>query len=104
MRLPPVTSAARPASSMPKGYTVARAVANRAGASQSVPMRKWLLAGGVTLLVVAGIVAFALANLGRFLERDRGWIAAQASHAVGRAVHFDEIGVSLRGGIAARLG
>jgi AsmA-like C-terminal region/Domain of Unknown Function (DUF748) len=67
-------------------------------------MRKWWLVGLGLLVVVAAVLGFALANLNRWLERNRDWLAAEASQALGREVRFEEVGVSLRGGLAARLG
>src|SRR5262245_65469085 len=66
-------------------------------------MRKWWLVGLGVLVVVVAVLGFALANLNRWLERNRDWLAAQASQALGREVRFQEVGVSLRGGVAARL-
>jgi uncharacterized protein involved in outer membrane biogenesis len=66
-------------------------------------MRKWAVVGAVAVVVVAGVLGFALANVNRWLDRNRDWVAAQASAAVGREVAFDAVGVSLRGGVSARL-
>jgi len=65
-------------------------------------MRKILILG-VVLLVLAGALFIAALNLNRYLEENRAWIAEQASGALGRPVAFDEIGVSLRGGLGARI-
>jgi AsmA protein len=67
-------------------------------------MRKWVVVAVVLLVLLAGAVGFALANLNRWLERNREWVAAQASTALGREVRFQEVGVSLRSGVSARLG
>lgn len=66
-------------------------------------MRRWIIVVLVLLVVLAGALAFALSRLDRWLEQNRAWIAAQVSQAVGREVQFDEVGVSLRGGVAGRL-
>src|SRR5512145_1988844 len=66
-------------------------------------MRKWVLAGVVVLVVAGGLLGWAFANLGRYLQQNREWVAAQASRALGRTVTFDEIGVTFAGGVAARL-
>src|SRR5580765_4191685 len=66
-------------------------------------MRKWAVVGAVAVVVVAGVLGFALANVNRWLDRNRDWVAAQASAALGREVAFDAVGVSLRGGVSARL-
>ncbi|HXV37557.1 MAG TPA: AsmA-like C-terminal region-containing protein, partial [Myxococcota bacterium] len=65
-------------------------------------MRKLLIAFAV-LLVLAGGLWYAAHNLNRYLEENRDWLAEQASTALGRPVAFDEIGVSLRGGLGARV-
>ncbi len=65
-------------------------------------MRKFLILGAL-LLIVAGALFFAAKNLNRYLEDNRAWLAEQASAALGRSVAFGEIGVSLRGGLGARV-
>lgn len=65
-------------------------------------MRKWVILGAL-LLVLAGIAAFAVGNLNTYLNDNKAWIMAQAEGALGRAVKFDEIGVSIRGGFGARV-
>jgi AsmA protein len=65
-------------------------------------MRKILILGAV-LLVLAGALFFAAINLNHYLAENRAWLAEQASAALGRPVAFDEIGVSLRGGLGARV-
>jgi AsmA protein len=65
-------------------------------------MRKLLILGGV-LLVLAVALIIAAGNLNHYLEENRDWLAEQASTALGRSVVFDEIGVSFRGGLGARV-
>jgi len=65
-------------------------------------MRKILILGAV-LLILAGALFIAANNLNRYLTENREWLAEQASSALGRSVAFDEIGVSLRGGLGARV-
>jgi uncharacterized protein involved in outer membrane biogenesis len=65
-------------------------------------MRKALILGAV-LLILAGALFVAANNLNRYLAENRDWLAEQASSALGRSVAFDEIGVSLRGGLGARV-
>jgi len=67
-------------------------------------MRRWVIVVLALLVVVAIVGAFALAGLDRWLQKNRDWVATQASQALGREVHFDAIGVSLRGGFAGRIG
>ncbi|MBW2541247.1 MAG: DUF748 domain-containing protein, partial [Deltaproteobacteria bacterium] len=65
-------------------------------------MRKLMILGAV-LLALAVALFVAASNLNHYLEENREWIAEQASAALGRSVAFDEIGVSLRGGLGARV-
>lgn len=65
-------------------------------------MRK-LLVAVVVLLVLVGAVAFAASKLNTYLQDNREWLAGQVSAALGRPVSFDEIGVSFRGGLGARV-
>jgi len=65
-------------------------------------MRKFVILGAV-LLVLAVALFVAASNLNHYLEENREWLAEQASTALGRSVTFDEIGVSLRGGLGARV-
>jgi uncharacterized protein involved in outer membrane biogenesis len=65
-------------------------------------MRKLLILGAV-LLVLAGALFIAAKNFNLYLEENRVWLAEQASSAIGRSVTFDEIGVSFRGGLGARV-
>jgi uncharacterized protein involved in outer membrane biogenesis len=65
-------------------------------------MRKILILGAV-LLILAGALIVAASNLNSYLSENREWLAEQASSAVSRSVTFDEIGVSLRGGLGARV-
>jgi len=65
-------------------------------------MRKLLILGAV-LLVLAGALFIAAKNFDLYLEENRVWLAEQASSAICRSVTFDEIGVSFRGGLGARV-
>jgi uncharacterized protein involved in outer membrane biogenesis len=65
-------------------------------------MRKLVILGAV-LLVLAVALFVAANNLNRYLDENREWIAEQATSALGRSVAFDEIGVSFRGGLGARV-
>ncbi len=65
-------------------------------------MRKLLMLGAM-LLVLAGALFIAASNLNRYLENNHEWLTEQASSALGRTVAFDEIGISLRGGLGARV-
>lgn len=65
-------------------------------------MRKLLIVL-VVLLVLAGIAAFAVSNFNTYLQNNREWLAEQASAVLGRPVAFEEVGVSFRGGLGARV-
>jgi uncharacterized protein involved in outer membrane biogenesis len=71
--------------------------------ANSRSVRRWLIGLGVLGLVVAGAAAFALVRLGRFVDDNQAWIAEQAGAALGRQVAFDELGVSLWGGLSVRV-
>jgi hypothetical protein len=47
-------------------------------------MRKWAVVGAVAVVVVAGVLGFALANVNRWLERNRDWVAARRRGARSR--------------------
>jgi len=65
-------------------------------------MRKWIVLG-VILLLIAGAMGLALANLNSYLNRNKDWLADQIANALGRKVSFSEIGVQLFGGFGARI-
>ncbi len=65
-------------------------------------MRKVAIAA-VILLVLGALVAFALLNLGRLVNRNKDYIVAQAEQAIGRKVAVEDIGVTVWGGIGVRL-
>lgn len=65
-------------------------------------MRKWIILAAL-LLVFAGAVGIALANLNAYLNQNKDWLASQVASALGRAVTFDEVGVSVLGGFGARV-
>ncbi len=66
-------------------------------------MRKVVVAL-VILFGLVGLAAFAVFNFDGYLQDNREWLAQQASDALGRPVAFDEVGVSFRGGLGARIG
>ena len=65
-------------------------------------MRRWAILG-VLLVALVAIAVLAVSNLSSYLNRNRAWLAEQVGTALGRPVEFDEIGVSLRGGLGARV-
>lgn len=66
-------------------------------------MRRWLIAGGIVVVVLVGALSVAVANLGRFLGAHREQLAARVARAVGRPVEFDDLAVSLWGGPGVRI-
>ncbi len=66
-------------------------------------MRK-LVVALVFVLVLFGLGAFAISNFNTYLENNREWLADRISTVVGRPVTFEEVGVSFRGGLGARVG
>src|SRR5919106_2162345 len=66
-------------------------------------MRKWILIAGVVVLLLVVLAGVALLSLNALIDRNKEYILAQVKEAVGRDVTVGEIGVSLWGGIGARL-
>src|SRR5262245_45380827 len=67
-------------------------------------MRRNIVVGIVGLaLGVAVALAIVAANLDRYIERNRDWIAQRIEAAVGRPVRFARLGVSLRGGVGVHV-
>lgn len=66
-------------------------------------MRRWLIAAGVVVVVLGGVLAVAVVNLGRFVDAQRQWLADRVEDEIGRPISFGEIGVSLRGGPGVRV-
>jgi len=65
-------------------------------------MRKWVVLA-VLLVLVAVAAVLAASNLNRYLNANKQWLSEQAQAALGRTVSFDEIGVSLWGGLGVRV-
>jgi uncharacterized protein involved in outer membrane biogenesis len=66
-------------------------------------MRKLMLVVGVVVLVVIGVVVYAVLDLNRIVRSQRGLILAKASDAVGRKVDVQDIHASLGWGVIADL-
>ncbi len=66
-------------------------------------MRKWIIGGVVVLLVLVIVVGVALVSLNGLIDRNKEYILAQVKEAVGRDVTVADFGVSLWGGVGARL-
>jgi uncharacterized protein involved in outer membrane biogenesis len=66
-------------------------------------MRKAIIILAVLLLLIGGAAVLILSNLNSYLNENRAWLAEQVEKAIGRRVQFDEIGVSLAGGLGASL-
>ncbi|MGE0684710.1 MAG: AsmA family protein, partial [Candidatus Binatia bacterium] len=65
-------------------------------------MRKIVIAL-VILLILSGVVVLALMNLSGLVNRNKGYLLAQAEQTLGRKVTVEKIGVTLWGGIGVRL-
>ena len=65
-------------------------------------MRKLLIISAV-LLVIAGLIVFAVSNLNSLITSNKDQILQQIEQALGREVAIQEIGVMVWGGIGARL-
>ena len=66
-------------------------------------MRKLVLGGLILLLLIGGLVAFAVSNLNSLVEANKDRLLAQAEQALGRPLQIGDIDISLWGGIGARL-
>ena len=65
-------------------------------------MRTLLIVGAV-LLIAVGLLAFALINLNNLIASNKDRILHQVEQTLGREVEIQEIGVTVWGGIGARL-
>src|SRR5919106_4726135 len=66
-------------------------------------MRKWIIAGVVVLLILIVVAGVGLVSLNGLIARNKEYILTQVKEAVGRDVTVGDIGVSLWGGVGARL-
>ncbi len=66
-------------------------------------MRKLVLGGLILLLLIGGLLAFAVSNLNSLVEANKDRLLAQAEQALGRPLQIGDIELSLWGGIGARL-
>jgi len=66
-------------------------------------MRKSIIAGVVALLILIVVAGVTLVSLNGLIARNKEYILNQVKEAVGRDVTVADIGVSLWGGIGARL-
>ena len=66
-------------------------------------MRKLMLFGFVLLLVVGGLLGFAVYNLNDLVNQNKEQLLAQAEQTLGRKVKIGEIELTFWGGIGARL-
>ncbi|HWP57720.1 MAG TPA: AsmA-like C-terminal region-containing protein [Candidatus Acidoferrales bacterium] len=65
-------------------------------------MRKWMILGGVVLVLIV-VAGFAVANLNSLINRNKDYLIAQAEAALGRKISVGDIGLTLWGGIGARF-
>ena len=66
-------------------------------------MRKLILFGLVVLLVVGGLLVFAVYNLNDLVNQHKDQLLAKAEQALGRKVHIGKIELTFWNGIGARL-
>src|SRR5438105_3887152 len=66
-------------------------------------MRKWIIAGVVVFLILIVVAGVTVVSLNGLIARNKEYILNQVKEAVGRDVTVADIGVSLWGGIGARL-
>ena len=66
-------------------------------------MRKLMLFGFVLLLVIGGLLGFAVYNLNDLVNQNKDQLLAQAEQVLGRKVQVGEIGLTFWNGIGARL-
>src|ERR1700738_2181248 len=71
--------------------------------NKDLVMRKLMLVVGVVVLVVIGAVVYAVLDLNRIVQSQRGLILAKASDALGRKVDVQDIHASLGWGVIADL-
>src|ERR1051325_531077 len=65
-------------------------------------MRKWLIAGGILLVLI--VVAFiALLNINALIARNKAYLIEQAESALGRKISVDQVQATIFSGIGARL-
>jgi len=65
--------------------------------------RKVVVAAAGVALAVVGVSAVVLRNASGYLREHRDWVSVQASNALGRPVTFGNVGVSVWGGLGARI-
>ena len=66
-------------------------------------MRKLILVSVVLLLLVGGLLGFALYNLNDLVNAYKDELLTQVEQAIGRKVKIGEIGITFLGGIGARV-
>jgi uncharacterized protein involved in outer membrane biogenesis len=65
-------------------------------------MRKWLIAGGI-LLVLIVVALIGLLNINALIARNKGYLIEQAESALGRKISVDQVQATIFSGIGARL-
>jgi len=65
--------------------------------------KRWIVLGAVLAILIAAVAVAAL-NVDAWLDENRPMIEEEASAAVGRAVHIDDLGVTLWGGFGVGIG
>jgi hypothetical protein len=66
-------------------------------------MRKVMVAAAGAALALVVVSVVVLRNASGYLREHRDWVSVQASNALGRPVTFGDVGVSVWGGLGARI-
>src|SRR5919106_4861543 len=65
-------------------------------------MRKWIIAGGVLIILVVVLFA-AFLNINSLISRNKDYLISQAQEALGRKISVGEVEATLFSGVGARL-
>src|SRR6266404_676667 len=65
-------------------------------------MRKWIIASGVLVVLIAGVF-FALLNINALIARNKSYLIEQAEQSLGRKISVGDVEATLFSGIGARL-
>ncbi len=65
-------------------------------------MRKWIIASGVLVVLIAGVF-FALLNINALIARNKSYLIEQAERSLGRKISVGDVEATLFSGIGARL-
>ena len=65
-------------------------------------MRKWIIASGVLVVLIAGVF-IALLNINALIARNKSYLIEQAERSLGRKISVGDVEATLFSGIGARL-